>query len=78
VQLGFDPVWFGIVIVMTCTLGMITPPVGMNVFVINSIARDVSLGTVYRGVVPFVLSDIVRLFLICAFPAIALFLPSTM
>lgn len=77
-QLGFDPVWFGVVVVMTCTLGMITPPVGMNVFVINSLARDVSLGTIYRGITPFVLSDLIRLALICAFPALALFLPSTM
>ena len=49
VQLGFDPVWFGIIIVMACTLGMICPPVGMNVFVINSIARDISLIKIYRG-----------------------------
>ncbi|TKT76127.1 TRAP transporter large permease [Aquamicrobium sp. LC103] len=77
-QLGFDPVWFGVVIVMTCTLGMITPPIGMNVFVINSLARDVSLGTIYRGVAPFILSDLIRLFLICAFPIIALLLPNTM
>lgn len=78
VQLGFDPVWFGVVIVMTCTLGMITPPIGMNVFVINSLARDVSLVQIYRGIVPFLISDFIRLFLICAFPALALFLPSTM
>ncbi|MEO4000458.1 TRAP transporter large permease [Mesorhizobium sp. CAU 1732] len=77
-QLGFDPTWFGVVIVMTCTLGMITPPVGMNVFVINSLARDVTLGTIYRGVAPFIISDFIRLFLICAFPIISLFLPNTM
>ncbi|WP_417583443.1 TRAP transporter large permease [Pelagibacterium sp.] len=78
IQLGFDPVWFGVVVVMTCTLGMITPPVGMNVFVINSLAKDVSLGNIYRGVAPFIFSDLIRLFLICAFPALSLFLPSTM
>lgn len=76
--LGFDPTWFGVVIVMTCTLGMICPPVGMNVFVINSLARDVSLGAIYRGVTPFIVSDLVRLFIICAFPALSLFLPNSM
>ena len=77
-QLGFDPVWFGVIIVMTVTLGLICPPVGMNVFVINSIARDVSLGTIYRGVMPFIVTDIVRLTTLCVFPAIALWLPRTM
>ena len=77
-QLGFDPIWFGVVVVMTVELGLITPPVGMNVFVINSIARDVSLVTIFRGVIPFVLSDIVRLILLVAFPAIVLYLPMTM
>jgi tripartite ATP-independent transporter DctM subunit len=76
--LGFDPVWFGVVIVMTVTLGLICPPVGMNVFVINSIARDVSLGTIYRGVAPFIVADIVRLVILCAFPSISLWLVRTM
>ncbi len=76
--LGFDPVWFGVIIVMAVTLGLICPPVGMNVFVINSIARDVSLGTIYRGVMPFIVSDIVRLTILCAFPALALYLPRSM
>ena len=75
-QLGFDPVWFGVITVMAVTFGMITPPVGINVFVINSIARDIPLGRIYRGIVPFVLVDIGRLFLLCAFPAISLWLPS--
>ena len=77
-QLGFDPVWFGVIIVMAVTLGLICPPVGMNVFVINSIARDVSLGTIYRGVMPFIVSDIVRLTILCAFPALSLYLPRSM
>jgi len=78
VQLGFDPVWFGVIIVMTCTLGLICPPVGMNVFVINSIVRDVSLGTIYRGVAPFIVTDIIRLTILCIFPALSLWLPRTM
>jgi tripartite ATP-independent transporter DctM subunit len=77
-ELGFDPIWFGVIIVMTVELGLITPPVGMNVFVINSIARSVSLPTIFKGVMPFVLTDIVRLILLVLFPSIVLFLPMTM
>ena len=75
-QLGFDPVWFGVIIVMAVTFGMICPPVGMNVFVINSITRDISLGQIYRGVMPFIGVDVLRLLLLCAFPGLALWLPS--
>jgi tripartite ATP-independent transporter DctM subunit len=78
IALGFDPVWFGVIIVMAVTLGLICPPVGMNVFVINSIVRDVGLGTIYRGVAPFIVTDIVRLAILCVFPALALWLPKTM
>jgi tripartite ATP-independent transporter DctM subunit len=74
-QLGFDPVWFGVIIVMAVTFGMICPPVGMNVFVINSIARDIPLGRIYRGTMPFIVVDLFRLVVLCAFPGIALWLP---
>jgi C4-dicarboxylate transporter DctM subunit len=77
-QLGFDPVWFGVILVTCCQLGMITPPVGINVFVINSIAKDVKLTTIYRGVGPFIATDIVRLILLVVFPALSLWLPMTM
>ncbi|QDC08972.1 TRAP transporter large permease [Oceanicola sp. D3] len=76
--MGFDPIWFGVIIVMTVELGLITPPVGMNVFVINSIAREVPLTKIFRGVTPFVLMDIARLVLLVAFPALVLWLPETM
>ncbi|QDZ00548.1 TRAP transporter large permease [Nitratireductor mangrovi] len=76
--LGFDPIWFGVIIVMTVELGLITPPIGMNVFVINTLARDVSLQRIYRGVLPFVATDVVRLALLVAFPWIVLWLPNTM
>lgn len=69
---GFDPIWFGIVAVITVELGLITPPVGMNVFVIKSVEPDLSLTDIFKGVFPFVLSDIVRLALIIAFPALAI------
>lgn len=76
--LGFDPIWFGIVVVVTVELGLITPPIGMNVFVMKSVARDVSLATIYKGVLPFVATDFLRLAMLIAFPAIALFLPGMM
>ncbi|RVT54092.1 TRAP transporter large permease [Rubrivivax albus] len=74
-QLGFDPVWFGVIVVMAVTFGMICPPVGMNVFVINSIARDIPLTRIYAGTMPFIAVDLVRLVVLCAFPGIALWLP---
>jgi tripartite ATP-independent transporter DctM subunit len=77
-QLGFDPIWFGVIIVMTVELGLITPPVGMNVFVLNSLARDVPLQRIFAGVMPFVLTDIFRLALLVAFPILVLFLPNSM
>lgn len=75
-QLGFDPVWFGVIVVMAVTFGMICPPVGMNVFVISSIARDIPLSAIYKGTMPFILADIVRLVVLCAFPALSLWLPN--
>ena len=76
--LGFDPIWFGVIIVMTVELGLITPPVGMNVFVINTIAREVKLPLIFKGVLPFVATDVVRLILLIMFPWLVLFLPMTM
>ncbi len=72
VEAGFDPVWFGIMTVITVELGLITPPVGMNVFVIKTVAPDVPIGAIFRGVFPFVVSDLVRLALLVAFPWLAL------
>ena len=76
--LGFDPIWFGIIIVMTVELGLIHPPVGMNVFVIKSVVKDVSFTTIFKGVIPFVVTDIIRLIILIAFPIIALWLPARM
>ena len=77
-QLGFDPIWFGVIIVMTVELGLIHPPVGMNVFVIKSVVQDVSFTTIFKGVIPFVVTDIIRLVILIAFPIIALWLPGRM
>jgi C4-dicarboxylate transporter, DctM subunit len=76
--LGFDPIWFGIIIVMTVELGLIHPPVGMNVFVIKSVIPDVNFTTIFVGVLPFILTDLIRLVILIAFPIIALWLPSRM
>jgi tripartite ATP-independent transporter DctM subunit len=78
IQLGFDPIWFGVIIVMTVELGLIHPPVGMNVFVIKSVVKDVSFTTIFKGVIPFVLTDLLRLLILISFPIIALWLPSKM
>ena len=75
-QLGFDPIWFGVIIVMTVELGLIHPPVGMNVFVIKSVVQDVTFSSIFKGVLPFIATDILRLIILIAFPIIALWLPS--
>jgi C4-dicarboxylate transporter, DctM subunit len=77
-QLGFDPIWFGVIIVMTVELGLIHPPVGMNIFVIKSVVEDVKMSTMFYGVIPFIITDILRLIILIAFPVIALWLPSHM
>lgn len=77
-QLGLDPIWFGIVIVMTVELGLITPPVGMNVFVIKSVVSELSFASIFKGAGPFVITDVIRLVILVAFPVIALWLPSRM
>jgi C4-dicarboxylate transporter, DctM subunit len=76
--LGFDPIWFGVIIVMTVELGLIHPPVGMNVFVIKSVVKDVKISTIFLGVMPFVITDILRLAILIAFPIISTFLPERM
>ncbi|MBX3519741.1 MAG: TRAP transporter large permease [Xanthobacteraceae bacterium] len=77
-SLGFDPIWFGVIIVMTVELGLIHPPVGMNIFVIKSVIERVSISTIFYGVLPFIITDIIRLLIIVAFPALATWLPSHM
>ena len=77
-ELGFDPIWFGVIVVMTVELGLIHPPVGMNIFVIKSVIEDVKISTVFYGVLPFIVTDLIRLVILIAFPIIALWLPSHM
>lgn len=70
--LGIDPVWFGIITVLTVELGLITPPVGLNIFVIKAAAPHIELGHIYKGVLPFIVADILRLGLLIAFPVLSL------
>ncbi|MDG3087835.1 TRAP transporter large permease [Vibrio hannami] len=78
VSLGFDPIWFGIVVVVVTEISLITPPVGLNVFVLSGLVKDISTGTIFKGIFPFWVADMLRLALIVLFPAIALLLPEMM
>ncbi len=75
-SLGFNLIWFGVIVVVVTEIALITPPVGMNVFVLRSLLRDVSTGRIFAGVMPFIAADVVRLAVLVLFPAISLFLPS--
>ncbi len=75
-NLGFDPIWFGIYIVMVMEMGAISPPVGLNCFIISGVAKDVPLATIYKGILPFMVTIVVAVVLVTIFPQIALFLPS--
>ena len=76
--LGFDLIWFGIVVVVVIEISLITPPIGLNVFVLNAMLPDIRLTQIFRGVIPFVAADLVRVALIVFIPALSLFLPGFM
>ena len=78
VQLGFNPIWFGILVVRATEIGLLTPPVGLNVFVIKGVAPDVPIGTIFRGIFPFLMADICHVAVLIAFPQLVLFLPGMM
>jgi len=77
VALGFDPVWFGVIVIVTAEVGMVTPPMGLNVFVVARYTRR-PLGEIFRGVMPHVIAHVIVIFLLTVFPSIILWLPSTM
>lgn len=77
-SLGFDPIWFGIIVVVVTEISLITPPVGLNVFILRGVVEDVSTATIFKGVTPFWIMDILRLILLLCVPTISLFLPSLM
>ena len=76
--LGYDPVWFGIIVVIVVQIGLISPPVGMNIFVVKNLIRHLSIGTVFRGVTPFTVALVALLAIIVAFPSLATYLPGFM
>ncbi|MFC1910818.1 TRAP transporter large permease subunit [Chloroflexota bacterium] len=76
--LGYDPIWFGVIIVRVMEMAGITPPIGINVFVIKGIAKDVDMYTIFRGVVPFLIADVAEIALLIAIPQLSLWLPSLM
>lgn len=78
VELGWDPIWFGVIVVIVLEMGLISPPVGVNVFVVKGIVPEVPMNTIFRGIWPFWISMAVCLAILVAFPQIALFLPNTM
>ena len=74
-SMGFDPIWFGVIIVLVTQIGVISPPLGTNVYIIKGVASDVPLSTIFKGIVPFLIAMIICTVFIVAFPQIALFLP---
>ena len=74
--LGYDPIWFGVIIVMVVAMGVITPPVGMNVYIVKGVAKTVPLEMIFKGIWPFLMAIIVCLAILISFPQLATFLPS--
>jgi C4-dicarboxylate transporter DctM subunit len=75
-SLGFDPIWFGVIIVLVSEMGVITPPVGVNVYVIKGIAPEIPLESIFKGIFPFLIAIIINIIIMVVFPGIALFLPN--
>ena len=76
IALGYDPVWFGIIVVKMCEVCLITPPVGLNCYVVHAVRPDIPLGAVFRGIAPFFGADVATVALFIAFPEIVTWLPS--
>lgn len=77
VALGFDPIWFGVFVVMMMALGAVSPPIGMDAFIVSGMS-GVPVTTIYRGLVPFIIADVVVIVLVTVFPILVLWLPSIM
>ena len=76
IEMGYSPIWWGIVNVVVIEIGMITPPIGINIFVLQGLVREYPLKTIFVGIVPYLCADVVRLALIAIFPIISLWLPN--
>jgi TRAP-type C4-dicarboxylate transport system permease large subunit len=77
-EMGFDPIWFGVIITLVMEMSLITPPVGINVFIISGISKDIPMYTIFRGILPFWFAMLICIILIVIIPQIALYLPLTM
>jgi len=78
ISLGFDPIWFGVIMVIMMEMGQITPPVGINVYIISGVAKDVPMSTIFKGILPFALLEIIVIVILSLFPQIVMLLPNTM
>ena len=78
VALGYNPIWFGIILVKMCEICLITPPVGLNVYIVRSVAPKIPLEEIFRGIIPFLAMDILTVGVLIAFPQIVTWLPETM
>jgi TRAP-type C4-dicarboxylate transport system permease large subunit len=78
IALGYDPIVFGVIVVKMCEVCLVTPPIGLNCFVVASVRRDIPLQTVFRGAMPFVIADFVLIAIFLAFPDVILWLPRQM
>jgi tripartite ATP-independent transporter DctM subunit len=78
IALGYDPIWFGIIVVKMAGVCLVTPPIGLNCFVVSAVRRDIPLTTVFQGALPFVIADFIAISLFVAFPEIVTFLPDLM
>jgi TRAP-type C4-dicarboxylate transport system permease large subunit len=76
--LGYDPIWFGIIVVIVVQIGLISPPVGMNIFVVKNLIRHLTISTVFRGVWPFTAAQVALLGVVVAFPELVTYLPKFM
>jgi len=76
--LGYDPIWFGVIVVLNCEIGMITPPVGVNCFVVSGVAPHIPMQKIFKGILPFVIMNFIILLVLIVFPSISLFLPNAM
>jgi TRAP-type C4-dicarboxylate transport system permease large subunit len=76
--LGFNPIWFGIILVKMIEVGLVTPPIGLNCFVVNGVRPDIPLSEVFKGIWPFVVADLITVAILIIFPGIVLYLPETM
>jgi len=77
-NMGYSPIWWGIINVVVIEIGMITPPIGLNVFVLHGVAPDIPLSTIFRGILPFLFADIARLLILVIFPILVVWLPNVL